>query len=86
MIGISKVFGTSRSCNVCFAQNYESPLCNKKRTEDIYELTIERTCIALCGKCLKEVGQTIDNYVKENDIIKSGENDSKYNTDGSGIR
>lgn len=51
MISVSKVIGTNRSCNVCFAQNYVSPLCDKDRKQDIYELTVERTCIALCAKC-----------------------------------
>lgn len=73
MIRVSKVFGTNRSCNVCFAQNYVSPLCDKGKTQDIYELTIERMCIALCGKCLKAVGQTIDSFIKENDVIKEKE-------------
>jgi len=70
MIKVSKVFGTNRSCNVCLAQNYVSPLCDKDRGEDIYELTVERTCIALCGKCLKAVGQSIDSFIKDNDVIK----------------
>lgn len=73
MIRVSKVFGTNRSCNVCLAQNYVSPLCDKDRVEDIYELTVERTCIALCGKCLKAVGQNIDRFIKDNDVIKEGE-------------
>lgn len=72
MIRVSKVFGTSRSCNVCLAQNYASPLCDKERVEDIYELTVERTCIALCGKCLKAVGQAVDNFIKENELEKEG--------------
>lgn len=72
MIRVSKVFGTSRSCNVCLAQNYVSPLCDKERVEDIYELTVERICIALCGKCLKAVGQAVDNFIKENELEKEG--------------
>lgn len=70
MIRVSKVFGTNRSCNVCLAQNYVSPLCVKDRVEDIYELTVERMRIALCGKCLKAVGQSIDSFIKDNDVIK----------------
>ena len=70
MIIVSKVFETNRSCNVCLAQNYVSPLCDKDRVEDIYELTVERTCIVLCGKCLKAVGQAVDDFVKENEIGK----------------
>ena len=70
MIKVSKVFGTNRRCSVCLAQNCVSPLGDKDRAEDIYELTVERTCIALCGKCLKTVGQAVDNFVKENEIGK----------------
>ena len=74
MIRVSKVFGTNRSCNVCLVQNYVSPLCDKDRTQDIYELTVERMCIALCGKCLRTVGQTIDSFIKENDVMKEEKN------------
>ncbi|MBQ2923038.1 MAG: hypothetical protein IJE60_08150 [Tyzzerella sp.] len=68
MISVSKVIGTNRSCNVCFAQNYVSPLCDKDRKQDIYELTVERTCIALCAKCLKTVGESINSFLKENKL------------------
>lgn len=68
MISVSKVIGTNRSCNVCLAQNYVSPLCDKDRTQDIYELTVERMRIALCVKCLKVVGKSIDSFLKENNL------------------
>lgn len=66
MISVSKAIATNRSCNVCLAQNYVSPLCNKDRKQDIYELTVERMRIALCAKCLKAVGTCIDSFLKEN--------------------
>ena len=68
MINVSKVIGTNRSCNVCFAQNYVSPLCNEDRKQDIYELTVERMRIALCAKCLKTVGESINSFLKENKL------------------
>ena len=57
----------SRSCNSCYARNYDTtiPTGIGHRVDKLYSLNIGNMQICLCEDCLKEVSNLIEDFLNE---------------------
>lgn len=51
-----------RSCNHCYARNYQTSLFPTvgRRVDVLYDLVIDHTMLCLCEDCLKELKELIE--------------------------
>ena len=67
MIEIKKGKERVSNCNVCGAINFDSELSFNEKVDELTEIWVGRDLrqkITLCNKCLKELSDKINNYIK----------------------